>query len=318
MPGRQEHDKKIEQGILKVLKNSYSIVADYYYSLTDKTSETKKQYVNRVIRFLNYIEYNDNPATLAQMKTSDINRYMDYVRYDDEGNERSTSARAGILFAINNFCNYLANEEYIKNNICDKVKPPKISEEKEIVAMTKEDILEVENNIKKWGKEKWKYRDLAIFVLGCTTGLRVSSIIEINISDVDFDNKKVTVTEKGNKIRQCSLGDKTIDYIKKWLSYRKDILGNISTDALFISNHKKRMSTETIRNMLNNYTYTLDKKITPHKMRSTCATNLYQATGDIYLVQDVLGHSNIANTKRYAKMSNEKRQYAADVLNDLI
>ena len=56
------------------------------------------------------------------------------------------------------------------------------------------------------------------------------------------------------------------------------------------------------------------KKITPHKMRATCATRLYESTGDIYLVQQQLGHKSIENTKRYAKVSDEKRREAASIL----
>ena len=70
--------------------------------------------------------------------------------------------------------------------------------------------------------------------------------------------------------------------------------------------------------MLSKYTYNIDKKITPHKLRSTAATNLYEQTGDIYLVADVLGHANIQNTRRYAKVSNGKRIDAANKLSNLI
>lgn len=73
-----------------------------------------------------------------------------------------------------------------------------------------------------------------------------------------------------------------------------------------------------IAEIIKRNTINIDKHITPHKMRSTCATNLYEKTNDIYLVQEVLGHKNIANTRRYARMSEEKKKNAADIMDKLI
>ena len=109
-----------------------------------------------------------------------------------------------------------------------------------------------------------------------------------------------------------------IEIIKIWLCDREKLLKNDNCEALFISAKQQRIGVNTIRDMLKKYTYNIDKKITPHKLRSTAATNLYDATGDIYLVADVLGHHNIQNTKRYAKVSNSKKEFAADTLSKLI
>ena len=317
MNGRQENDLKIEKKTLEILKGTYSILTDYFYSLIDKTPATKIKYIQRNKIFLDFIQYDNNPDKFKELKVSDINRYMEHTRYGSKG-EKTVSARAGILFAVRNFFDFLETEGYIDNNICKKVKPPKITEEKDIVYMTKEEILEVENNIKKWSNIKWKNRDMLLFILGCTTGLRVSSIQEINISDIDLEENKITVTEKGNKTRSCFIGEKTKEYLVKWLKDRKSILLNRDENALFISTRKQRISTNGIRKLISLYTSTLDKKITPDKMRSTCATTLYEATGDINMVKDMLGHKNIANTMKYASMSDQKRIEATNIMNQII
>ena len=74
------------------------------------------------------------------------------------------------------------------------------------------------------------------------------------------------------------------------------------------------MTTECVRQLIKRNTYNIDKNITPHKMRATCATRLYEQTGDIYLVQQQLGHKSINNTRRYAKVSEQKRRDAAYIL----
>ena len=78
------------------------------------------------------------------------------------------------------------------------------------------------------------------------------------------------------------------------------------------------MSTVSVRKMLSKDTYNIDKHITPHKMRSTCGVNLYEATGDILLVKDQLHHQNVETTKIYVGVSNARREMATEKLNNII
>lgn len=319
MNGRQENNQKFEKKIASMIKESlYDTVSDYYYSLIDKTPATKKQYIREVILFLDYIGYDDDPESLKGLKTSDINKYMEHIKCNKNGEEKSATTRCASFYAINNFFEYLINEGYIDTNVCKKASRPKETKEKEVVSMTPEEIKKVEKHIIEESDPKYKNRDLCIFVLGCTTGLRVSSIQEINLEDIDYDNKTITVVEKGNKIRTCHIGDRTVSLIKEWLNDRKKMLtGHDKCDALFISNRRQRMSTLAIRHVLDVHTSILDKHITPHKMRSSCATNLYDQTGDIYLVQEYLGHKNITNTRRYARVSSEQKEKAVNIMEKL-
>ena len=77
------------------------------------------------------------------------------------------------------------------------------------------------------------------------------------------------------------------------------------------------MSTKSIRTLVHRYTFNIEKNITPHKLRSTCATTLYGETNDIYLVADVLGHSSTNVTKRYTAISDNRRAHAAHVIGGL-
>lgn len=324
MNGRQEHTQKIEERVVRRLKNQPQILKDFYYSMGDKTAATKNVYIGYVIEFLAYATKNGIDCTkgesFAAIKTSDINRYMEKeVRYrtvNGKQVENSVSIRCSKLYGISAFFDFLIDEEYIEHNPCDRVKPPRITEEKEIVYMTPEEIKEVKQNIKNGtGRaKKWRTRDSSIVTLGCSTGLRVASISEINLSDIDFTNNSILVREKGNKVRTVYFGDKTRKSIDTWMTDRERILNGVKCDALFVSSRKKRLEPRSIEDVIKKYTKTLDKKITPHKMRSSCATNLYAATGDIYVVQEVLGHKNISNTRKYARMSEERRKQARDVL----
>ena len=129
--------------------------------------------------------------------------------------------------------------------------------------------------------EKTKIRDLAIVTLLLGTGLRVSECVGLDIDDVDFDVNGVRVLRKGSKEMIVYFGEEVEIALKDYLVQRKATL----------------------------------KKISPHKLRSTYGTTLYRETGDIYLVADVLGHSDVNTTKKhYAQQSDDNRRRAARIV----
>ncbi len=329
MKGRQENNIKIENRIQKMLNDCPEIVKRYSYSFTNKTEMTKNAYLRYVIGFVDFINKELKLTNnWREIKTSDINLYMEYIRYRDvDGSkvENKASIRATKLFAVSNFFEFLIAEDIVDKNPCRRVAVPKDNEEKEIVFMTPEDIEKVKRNIEngvggnkaKAYQSTYKNRDMAILLLGCRTGLRVSSIVEINIDDIDFEKRIITVTEKGNKTRNIPIAKNTIDVLKEWIHDRNLILNGLECDALFISNRKQRLSVRAVQKLIEKYTYNLKQHITPHKMRSSCACNLLDATDNIYLVQEVLGHKNIENTRRYARVSERSKRQAATIMDQI-
>lgn len=176
------------------------------------------------------------------------------------------------------------------------------------------------DDLTKQRQEPWKKRDYAIVMLALSLGLRVTSISEINIDDINFETNELKIVEKGNKIRTLMFSDGLAEILLEWVKDREEKLEDMDEDisALFISRQHQRLTAPSIRAMLKKYTYNIDKKITPHKLRSTCATNVYEQTGDIYLTADILGHSNIQNTKRYASISEEKKKKAASAMDNIL
>ena len=313
MTGRQEKEAKIENKIKDYLKDSPSILTNYYYYLSNNTVVTKDAYLKHIIRFLKYIEYDGDDELFRNLKPSDINRYIHF----EKEKQNSQSWIANNFFAVKNFFSFLVLDGYIDINICDAINPPKVKTEKELVYMTEEEIQEVKNNIEKMAKSKWKNRDLGIFLLGCGTGLRVSAICNINVEDIDYDNGTVLVIEKGDVTKTCKIPDKAMEVLIEWKNDREKIISD-ETPALFVSQKKNRVSVSCVEDILKKYTKTLGKKITPHKMRSTLGEQLYEHTGDIYLVASILGHKNIKNTMCYAKPTEKKKEQAMTIANSFI
>lgn len=323
MTGRQESNEKTDFKTKKKLESQPRILTDYYYGMTGKTAITKYNYISYNIPFLDYLKRNsidiNTPGSFGKVKPSDITRYMEeeikYVYKNGKKMEAAESTRAPKFYAIRNFFDFLINEGYVEHNPCANIEPPRIQDEREVVAMDPDEIAVLKGNIP--SGQKTYNRDMAIVALGCTTGLRVRSITEINMGDIDFNNGSIVVREKGNKERTIYIGRNTSELLKKWISDRRKYYSDVNTDALFISLKRNRISVNAIENMIKKYSRGINKHITPHKMRSSCATNLYEKTGDIYIVQEVLGHKNIKNTRRYAKVTDAKRRAAIEILDSI-
>lgn len=334
MSGRIEKDNMIENKIDRIVNGKYNVIKGYSKSFGNKTANTKESYIKRAINFCDFLEKEhgldlNNQNDIKSLNYMHVTSYMDYIKdHTPNGNkvEKGVVGCAVDFYAVKHFCKYLKLCRYIDYNPCDEIEIPKDKKIHEIVSLTEDEIQTIKNNIMngvgnhnaRIRQQKYRNRDLCIVFLGITTGLRVSAISNIDIKDIDFANKTLKTIEKGNYERTIYLSDKMIEIINAWIKDRNEILGDINCDALFISAKKQRIGLNTIRDMLSKYTYNINKNITPHKLRSTAATNLYDKTGDIYLVADVLGHHNIQNTKRYASVSSGKRVYAADMLSKLI
>lgn len=329
MKGREESDIKNEKIINELVVNSPYYIADFVETFGNKTATTKLNYVRKVCTFINYLADKkiidvSEPKNFAKLLPSKVNSYMNTL------SQKSESTQAQTYYALQFFFKYLKSDRYIIENIFDDIEAPKIRYDKEVVALNGSEIKNMKEfarsgSEKETGREKarrveWRERDFAIIQLGITTGMRVTSISEINVEDIDFDNMTISVIEKGNKRRTVYLDARTLDAIKDWIDKRESYLikRKKSSNALFISNQCKRISIDAINLLTNKYTDGVtEKHITPHKMRSSCATNLYDRTGDIYLVMNQLGHSNINNTKRYTRVNESRRREASNILGDM-
>ena len=147
----------------------------------------------------------------------------------------------------------------------------------------------------------------------------------LNLSDVDFDTNAFTVTRKGGNRAILYFNDEVKDalqyYIegeRKTLVSRTQKLNVEDPDALFLSLQIKRICVRAVENLVKKYAQIASplKNISPHKLRSTYGTNLYRATGDIYMVADVLGHRDVNTTKKhYAAIEQDHRKAAARAVN---
>lgn len=332
MKGRQEQRLNTEKRLDIILNNTPQVFKDYMLAFGDKTFNTKNNYIRVVIRFYNYMidKYNYNFEDVNCLKNISFIHIQSYLSSlntknteDENGNVNSVRLA---MYALKHFFEYLKMCNYITYNPCDSMKPPKDKTDRQIVYLTEEEVKIMKDNILTGVgthrqiayASKWKTRDLCILSIGITTGMRVSAIRNINIEDIDFKNMTISTIEKGGFSRKIYISEQVVSMLHEYIVDRDNILGDVKCEALFISNRQSRIGVKTIERLIHKFSYNIEKKITPHKMRSTAASYLYQKTGDIYLVADVLGHHNIQNTKRYAAIPTDTKKDAAKTMSALL
>ena len=271
-------------------------------------------------------------SDLDQVKAIDIEDYMDYLKYyhssDGSRPDRINKERGIIrkVSSLKTFYNYFFKKEIIKTNPAALVTLPKLHS-KEIVRLDIDEVALMLDSVESGEKltkkqqdfhKKTEIRDLAMISLLLGTGIRVSECVGLNLGDVDFKNAGIHIHRKGGKQVIVYFSDEVAEALQAYYDERLKIIPvSGHEDALFLSLQKKRMNVRSVENLVKKYarTVTTLKNITPHKLRSTYGTNLYKETGDIYLVADVLGHSDVNTTKKhYAAIEDDRRRSARNVV----
>lgn len=334
MSGRIENQQIMESKIINRISQYPDFIQGYYFSLNSKSYMTKNTYMNVVERFIKYIGKGDiNSVSIADLKNINgitVLKYFENIKYYNESGEKkhmTNTSKARIYSSLNSFFKYLVSYDYMETNPIEKskIECPK-PEKTEITFLTPEEVKSIENNIINgvgthrmiMRQHHYKYRDMLLFHLPVINGIRVKALSEIDVSDINLNERSISVIEKGNIKKKVYFDKKAKEAIINWLEERAIILGETQCDALFISQEKKRITPMAINNIIKKYCESVtNKHITAHKLRSTCGTNLYQNTKDIYLVADVLGHTSTSPTKRYAKVFDTDKKNAANKLGNL-
>ena len=334
----EQEDIENTKRIRDILKELPPFCTDFFRGIEPRTSaRTRLAYAYDLKTFFDFLkqanpelktkELRDFPLSLLdEIKLMDLEEYMEYLKcYSTEKREDLMNTERGIMrkvSTVKSFYNYFYRTERIQNNPASLLQLPKIHE-KEIIRLDVDEVArfldEVEDGECLTEKQKayhakTKLRDLAMMTLLLGTGLRVSECVGLNINDVDFRNGGLRIHRKGGKEVIVYFGAEVEYALQDYLSEREHIVPEEgSEEALFLSMQRKRINVRSVEKMVKKYAQLVTplKKITPHKLRSTYGTNLYRETGDIYLVADVLGHSDVNTTKKhYAALEDERRRSA--------
>ncbi len=336
---KEEVERELTLKLRKLIKELPEFCREFFLSMENSREiRTREAYARDLKVFFNFLVEECSKFEgksirditiddLASVNAVDINEFMSYTEYyiNSEGEEKSNheNGKSRKLAAVRGLFKYFYRMEKIPANPAELVLKPKIHD-KEIIRLEPNETAElldvIENGEKLTDGEKRYYnknakRDLAIVTLLLGTGMRVSECVGIDINDIDFDLNGVKITRKGGNEMVVYFGDEVEKALKDYLEERKKAEPKKgSENALFLSMQNKRIGVRAVENLVKKYArkVTTIKNISPHKLRSTYGTTLYNETGDIYLVADVLGHKDVNTTKKhYAQMQDDNRRRAA-------
>ncbi len=206
------------------------------------------------------------------------------------------------LSSIRSFFKYLIRQKVVRNNPALDVKAPKTPKKlpKTCDSEQLDQLLKAHPD-----DDSLVMRDLAMFELMYSSGLRLAELASLNIQDIDVKQRRMVVTGKGNKTRHLPVGRKAIQALEIWLKQRPQLLkSNPDERAIFISNRGQRLSHRSIQQRLNHLIkkQALSMHLSPHMLRHSFATHLLESSADLRAVQELLGHADISTTQIYTHL----------------
>jgi site-specific recombinase XerD len=342
MAGDSEYQRQLKEQRKRKLRDIKSTIPGYCASYLDDRELSLQ--INSVIAYARDLRtffeflHEKNPTAakcetlreipldlLEQLTFEDINEYQRYLSYSDGENPHMNEEKgiARRMAALRSFFEYQTTHHYMKNNPTIGAAKRRKQPQKDIIRLDREEVHEFldvvesgDGGTKKMIEfhEKTKYRDVAILTLLLNTGIRVSECVGLDLEDVNFRDDTIRVVRKGGNTATLYFGEDVHMALLDYIELERPQYADEEEKALFLSLKRGRMAVRSIQQMVKKYARIAvpDKKISPHKMRSTYGTALYQQSGDIRLVADVLGHKDINTTaKHYAAIEEEHRRQAA-------
>jgi len=205
------------------------------------------------------------------------------------------------LSSIRSFYQHLIRQGLVKSNPAKEVRAPKSEQRLPKICDTEQiEQLLHSGDI----NDPLFIRDLAIFELIYSSGLRLAELVSIDFGDIDFSQRLLVVTGKGNKTRYLPVGTKAINAIRRWLKIRLGFIRDPAETALFLSRQGNRISARNVQSRLNRLVsqQSLDQHLSPHTLRHSFATHLLESSGDLRAVQELLGHADIGTTQIYTHL----------------
>ena len=265
---------------------------------------TTNSYIKDLEGYIEYLEKERKIEETNDIKKTDIESYLEYLI----NNDYTTTSLARKLTAIKNFHKYLFSTKAIKTDESLTIERPKLRKALPNVLT----VEEVDRLLDIKPVTAFDYRNKAMLELLYGTGLRITEMLDLKLTDVDFENCIVRCYGKGSKERIVPIGEYIIDSLNNYLEFGRNSLINKKkiSDYLFLNNRGARLSRFSFFKILKKLLRDKDikKDVSPHSLRHSFATHMLENGADLRSIQELLGHSDIATTRIYTHITNKKVQ----------
>lgn len=314
MSGREETNRRLRRAIEQ--KTAQDPVLNGFFLDMDAAGlemKTCYAYLNMVSHFLREVK-----VPLKEIQVQDVNQYISSLK---KGDKPQTYLRT-LWYCLNRYFGYLVRTGEVGENIMERVIKPKAKPNREIkrTCLTPEEYQLLLSAARRDPDDWQSARNTAIIRILIETGIRVSALTEINVEDILPEQHAIRITDKENKTTDYPISIEVMKDLLAWFGQRRLTKGKRPNEpALFLSARGGRLQAEGVREIFVRYKDAVPgKHITPHKLRASFATNLYNQTGDIRLVQEAMNHAKIATTELYIQSDGRNRKKAADIMSQLL
>ena len=262
------------------------------------SKNTLESYQRDILQYKEYII--ENNINYVNVKNEDIINYLEYLHTINK--KSSTISRH--LASIRLFYQYLAKSKIVKEDPTKGIQSPKIEKKAPSVLSSQEVSLLLDQPK---GEDLKSIRDKAMLEIAYATGMRVTEIISLNISDIDLTNSSVTCKTE-NKQRIIPLGKMSLHALQEYMeTARLNMIKDDNEQALFVNVNGKRLTRQGFWKIIKYYKEQahISKEITPHVLRHSFATHLLQNGADLKSIQSMLGHSDISSTQVYMQFQDD-------------
>lgn len=260
---------------------------------------TVKNYGTDIAQFLDYC-VEQGVTALEDLDRDFIRLYMEDL--DEDGYVRASIARR--VFELRAFGDYLVRHGAWSGNLFRRIHAPRVSQRLPRYLTVEEvaRLLVVPDTSDAKG-----LRDRAIVEVLYASGMRVSELVALDLGDVDLKTGEVRVIGKGNKERIVLLGTPAVGALGAYIRWGRpeQLEGRAATDALFLNRLGGRLSSRSVDTIVRKAGVAagIDQTVTPHLLRHTFATHMLDGGADLRVVQELLGHENVATTQIYAHVT---------------
>lgn len=262
------------------------------------SKNTLESYQRDILQYQEYLE--EKKINYKEVNNENVLGYLDYLK----GLDKKASTISRHLASIRLFYQYLLKNKIVKEDPTKGIQSQKIEKKAPSVLSSQEVSLLLEQPN---GEGLKSIRDKAMLEVAYATGMRVTEIISLNVSDIDIESSLVTCKNE-NKQRIIPLGKLSLSALKEYMTIaRPNMIKDDNETALFVNVNGKRLTRQGFWKIIKFYKEQahITKDITPHVLRHSFATHLLQNGADLKSIQTMLGHSDISSTQVYMQFQDD-------------
>jgi len=282
-----------------------SFITEYEYYLRGEVNlspNTCQSYLKDVNQYVGFVTENRHKLDPDDINIEDLRLYIQSLKR----HHIASSSQARKITAIKSFHKFLLLEKYTSKNISKTIASPKI-EKKLPVVLSIEEVDNLLNSLT--SNNPNEIRNKAMIELAYSSGLRVSELINLKLTNLHLKMGFIEVLGKGNKERIVPVGEEAIDSINLYLLNSRPVFNkNHSKDYLFLNHHGTKLTRQAFFSIVKEAAIIagIKKNVSPHKLRHSFASHLLERGIDLRLIQELLGHEDISTTEIYTHINNAR------------